>query len=126
MNPFYAAVPSAVQDAMDGLAALEGLHRIEAPGRVTSTRELPAVVPAHAPEFVRTITAMMMAGHGDDLPVSALPADGNYPSGTAGCSSRYSLAVYSLIVALRPPRPGGAEGSRRARAAPLGSCFRCR
>ena len=67
VNPFYAAVPGAVQDAMDGLAALEGLHRIEAPGRVTSTRELPAVVPAHAPEFVRTITAMMMAGHGDDL-----------------------------------------------------------
>jgi pyruvate-ferredoxin/flavodoxin oxidoreductase len=69
-------------------AALEGLHRIEVPGRVTSARELPAVVPAHAPEFVRTVTAMMMAGHGDDLPVSALPVDGTYPSGTAAYEKR--------------------------------------
>jgi pyruvate-ferredoxin/flavodoxin oxidoreductase len=69
-------------------AALEGLHRIEVPGRVTSARELPAVVPAHAPEFVRTVTAVMMAGHGDDLPVSALPVDGTYPSGTAAYEKR--------------------------------------
>src|ERR1700732_1503102 len=69
-------------------ATLEGLHRIEVPGRVTSARELPAVVPAHAPEFVRTVTAVMMAGHGDDLPVSALPVDGTYPSGTAAYEKR--------------------------------------
>jgi pyruvate-ferredoxin/flavodoxin oxidoreductase len=69
-------------------AALEGLHRIEVPGRVTSARDLPAVVPAHAPEFVRTVTAAMMAGHGDDLPVSALPVDGTYPSGTAAYEKR--------------------------------------
>jgi pyruvate-ferredoxin/flavodoxin oxidoreductase len=68
--------------------ALEGLHRIEVPGRVTSARELPAVVPAGAPEFVRTVTAAMMAGRGDDLPVSALPADGTYPSGTAAYEKR--------------------------------------
>ena len=69
-------------------ATLEGLHRIEVPGRVTSARELPTVVPAHAPEFVRTVTAMMMAGHGDDLPVSALPVDGTYPGGTAAYEKR--------------------------------------
>ena len=68
--------------------ALEGLHRIEVPGRVTSARELPAVVPASAPEFVRTVTAAMMAGRGDDLPVSALPVDGTYPSGTAAYEKR--------------------------------------
>src|ERR1700731_2482155 len=68
--------------------ALDGLHRIEVPDRVTSARELPAVVPAHAPEFVRTVTAAMMAGHGDDLPVSALPVDGTYPSGTAAYEKR--------------------------------------
>ena len=67
---------------------LEGLHRIEVPGMVTSVRELPAVVPAGAPEFVRTVTAAMMAGHGDDLPVSALPVDGTYPSGTAAYEKR--------------------------------------
>jgi len=69
-------------------ATLAGLHRIEVPGRVTSARELPAVVPAHAPEFVRTVTAAMMAGHGDDLPVSALPADGTYPGGTTAYEKR--------------------------------------
>ncbi len=67
---------------------LEGLHRIEVPGQVTSTREMPAMVPADAPEFVRTVTAMMMAGRGDELPVSALPVDGTYPSGTTAYEKR--------------------------------------
>ncbi len=69
-------------------ATLEGLHQIEVPGRVTSDRELPAMVPASAPEFVRTVTAMMMAGRGDELPVSALPVDGTYPSGTTAYEKR--------------------------------------
>ena len=68
--------------------ALAGLHQIQVPGRVTSARELPPVVPAGAPEFVRTVTAEMMAGRGDDLPVSALPVDGTYPSGTAAYEKR--------------------------------------
>ena len=68
--------------------ALEGLHRIEVPDRVTATRELPPPVPAHAPEFVRAVTAEMMAGRGDDLPVSALPVDGTYPSGTTAYEKR--------------------------------------
>jgi pyruvate-ferredoxin/flavodoxin oxidoreductase len=69
-------------------AALAGLHQVLVPGRVTSARELPAVVPAHAPEFVRNVTAAMMAGRGDELPVSALPVDGTYPSGTAAYEKR--------------------------------------
>ena len=68
--------------------ALEGLHRVELPTRVTSTRGLPPVVPAHAPEFVRAVTAEMLAGRGDELPVSALPVDGTYPSGTAAYEKR--------------------------------------
>ncbi len=67
---------------------LEALHRIEVPAQVTASRELPPVVPAHAPEFVRTVTAAMMAGRGDDLPVSALPVDGTYPSGTTAFEKR--------------------------------------
>jgi pyruvate-ferredoxin/flavodoxin oxidoreductase len=69
-------------------SALAGLHQVPVPGRVTSARELPAVVPAGAPEFVRDVTAVMMAGRGDDLPVSALPVDGTYPSGTAAYEKR--------------------------------------
>jgi len=68
--------------------ALAGLHRIEVPGQVTSASELPPAVPADAPEFVRTVTAAMMAGRGDDLPVSALPVDGTYPSGTTAYEKR--------------------------------------
>ncbi len=68
--------------------ALDGLHRVEVPEQVTATRGLPPVVPAHAPEFVRTVTAEMMAGRGDELPVSALPVDGTYPSGTAAYEKR--------------------------------------
>jgi len=68
--------------------ALDGLHRIEVPDGVTATRELPSPVPAHAPAFVRAVTAEMMAGRGDDLPVSALPADGTYPSGTTAYEKR--------------------------------------
>jgi pyruvate-ferredoxin/flavodoxin oxidoreductase len=74
------------QEAVD--QALEGLHRIEMPERVTATREPAPMVPAHAPEFVRAVTAEMMAGRGDDLPVSALPVDGTYPSGTTAYEKR--------------------------------------
>jgi pyruvate-ferredoxin/flavodoxin oxidoreductase len=78
---------------------LEALRQIEVPGQVTATRELPPMVPADAPEFVRTVTAEMMAGRGDDLPVSALPVDGTYPSGTAA----YEKRNVSELVALWDP-----------------------
>ena len=68
--------------------ALDGLHRVDVPDRATSDRKPAPVVPAHAPEFVRTVTAAMLAGHGDALPVSALPVDGTYPSGTAAYEKR--------------------------------------
>jgi pyruvate-ferredoxin/flavodoxin oxidoreductase len=56
-------------------------------------------VPAHAPEFVRAVTAEMMAGRGDNLPVSALPVDGTYPSGTTA----YEKRNISDLVALWDP-----------------------
>ena len=68
--------------------ALEGLHRIEVPEAATSTRGLPPVVPDSAPAFVRTVTAAMLAGRGDELPVSVLPVDGTYPSGTTAYEKR--------------------------------------
>ena len=45
-------------------------------------------VPDRAPAFVRDVLGMMMARHGDDLPVSALPVDGTYPTGTAKWEKR--------------------------------------
>jgi pyruvate-ferredoxin/flavodoxin oxidoreductase len=67
---------------------LEGLHKIAVPERVTSVRELPPTVPAHAPAFVQAVTAEIMAGRGDALPVSALPVDGTYPTGTTAFEKR--------------------------------------
>ncbi|MBL7828357.1 MAG: pyruvate:ferredoxin (flavodoxin) oxidoreductase, partial [Saprospiraceae bacterium] len=50
--------------------------------------DYPEIVPAEAPEFVREITSVMMDGRGDELPVSAIPADGTYPSGTTKWEKR--------------------------------------
>jgi pyruvate-ferredoxin/flavodoxin oxidoreductase len=68
--------------------AIDGLHRIDVPDRVTATHDPEPLIPDTAPEFVRTVTAEMIAGRGDALPVSALPVDGTYPTGTAAYEKR--------------------------------------
>jgi pyruvate-ferredoxin/flavodoxin oxidoreductase len=78
---------------------LSALHRVDVPNRVTATRGRPPVVPVDAPRFVRDVTATMMAGRGDELPVSALPVDGTYPSGTTAFEKRN----ISELVALWDP-----------------------
>ena len=67
---------------------LANLREITVPAQATSVREFPSVVPANAPDFVQRVTAMMMAGRGDELPVSALPVDGTYPSATTQWEKR--------------------------------------
>ncbi|NOX69747.1 MAG: pyruvate:ferredoxin (flavodoxin) oxidoreductase [Gammaproteobacteria bacterium] len=63
-------------------SALDHLCEVEIPAVANSDRSLDELVPDEAPRFVREVTAQMMRGHGDDLPVSMLPVDGTYPSGT--------------------------------------------
>jgi pyruvate-ferredoxin/flavodoxin oxidoreductase len=89
-----AAVVEANLQAVD--RAVEGLERVALPDKVTSITELPLIVPSKAPAFVQQVTASMMAGHGDDLPVSAMPVDGTWPSGTAA----YEKLGVSDVVAL--------------------------
>ncbi|MGV3344330.1 pyruvate:ferredoxin (flavodoxin) oxidoreductase [Enterobacteriaceae bacterium LUAb1] len=48
----------------------------------------PPLVSDHAPDFVKTVTATMLAGLGDSLPVSALPPDGSWPTGTTRWEKR--------------------------------------
>ena len=69
-------------------AALAHLREIAIPEAATSTIELSAKVPFDAPEFVRSVTAEMIAGRGDLLPVSAFPEDGTYPVGTTRWEKR--------------------------------------
>ncbi len=71
------------------------LHQVKVPAKTTSTHGLLAAVPLNAPKFVRDVTAKMLIGRGDDLPVSALPVDGSYPSGT----TQYEKRNISDIVA---------------------------
>ena len=69
-------------------AALAHLHEVPIPGVVTSTLELVPPVTADAPDFVQRVTGAMIAGHGDDLPVSAFPPDGTWPTGTSRYEKR--------------------------------------
>jgi pyruvate-ferredoxin/flavodoxin oxidoreductase len=67
---------------------LENLHEVKVPAAVTSKIEIPPVVPAGAPDFVKQVTAKIIAGLGDDLPVSAFSKDGTFPSGTTQWEKR--------------------------------------
>ena len=69
-------------------AALDHLFPVETPSTVTSNFDRAPVVPSRAPEFVKRVTASMIAGEGDSLPVSAFPVDGSYPVGTAQWEKR--------------------------------------
>ncbi|HOK47515.1 MAG TPA: 2-oxoacid:acceptor oxidoreductase family protein, partial [Bryobacteraceae bacterium] len=64
-------------------AALDHLHEVKVPDAVTSTFDMRRPVPEEAPEFVQKVTARIVEGKGDDLPVSALPVDGTFPTATA-------------------------------------------
>ncbi|MDD5242025.1 MAG: pyruvate:ferredoxin (flavodoxin) oxidoreductase [Sulfuricella sp.] len=75
------AVVEANWKAIDETIA--NLHKVAVPAQATSTHEMPEPVPAFAPEFVKKITAEIMAGRGDRLPVSAIPNDGTWPTGTS-------------------------------------------
>jgi pyruvate-ferredoxin/flavodoxin oxidoreductase len=79
--------------------ALENLHEVPLGAAVSSAREPAALIPEDAPAFVKHVTAVMAAGRGDDLPVSALPSDGTYPSGT----SRWEKRNISDIVPVWRP-----------------------
>lgn len=72
--------------AVDG--ALARLQQVTVPATASSGFERPPIVPASAPNFVRLVTGRMMEGRGDDIPVSALPVDGTFPSGTAAWEKR--------------------------------------
>ncbi|HEY2946602.1 MAG TPA: pyruvate:ferredoxin (flavodoxin) oxidoreductase [Vicinamibacteria bacterium] len=69
-------------------AALAHLHEVPVPAEASATRRRPWPVPERAPAFVQKVTAVMMAGKGDLLPVSAFPVDGTWPTGTARWEKR--------------------------------------
>jgi pyruvate-ferredoxin/flavodoxin oxidoreductase len=69
-------------------ATLQNLHEIPVPGRVSATRRRPPIVAEDAPDFVKRVIAVMLAGKGDLLPVSAFPVDGTWPMATSRWEKR--------------------------------------
>jgi pyruvate-ferredoxin/flavodoxin oxidoreductase len=68
--------------------ALKNIVEVPVPDKVTSKVRMRPPVPEEAPEFVKNVTAKMIAGNGDSLPVSAMPADGTWPTGTTQYEKR--------------------------------------
>jgi len=73
-------------------AALENIFEVKVPASASSKFKMPPVVGAHAPKFVQEVTAPIIAGYGDSLPVSKMPADGTFPTGTSQYEKR-NIAV---------------------------------
>jgi pyruvate-ferredoxin/flavodoxin oxidoreductase len=69
-------------------AALDALGEVSVPETVSGSGALPPPVPEQAPDFVRRVTGLIVAGKGDLLPVSALPVDGTFPTDTAQWEKR--------------------------------------
>jgi len=74
------------QAAVD--AALPALHEVKVPAAAGTGWSLRPPVPQAAPDFVQRVTAQIIAGRGDLLPVSAMPVDGTFPSATARWEKR--------------------------------------
>ena len=69
-------------------SALDHLEEMIVPDAATSGFDVELPVPDYAPDFVKQVTGMMLAGKGDMLPVSALPVDGTWPVGTTKWEKR--------------------------------------
>ncbi|CPR14286.1 pyruvate:ferredoxin (flavodoxin) oxidoreductase [Brenneria goodwinii] len=69
-------------------ATLEALEAVPLEAVNPDSPRRPPVVSDAAPDFVKTVTAAMLAGLGDTLPVSALPPDGTWPTGTTKWEKR--------------------------------------
>ena len=69
-------------------AAIDKIYEVKVPDKVTSKIKMRQLVPDDAPEFVKSVTAELMAFHGDKLPVSKMPDDGKFPLGTTKFEKR--------------------------------------
>jgi pyruvate-ferredoxin/flavodoxin oxidoreductase len=72
--------------AVDG--SLAAMAEVKVPSRADSLLSRRPIVPKAAPDFVQRVTAMMLDGKGDLLPVSAMPVDGTFPTGTTQWEKR--------------------------------------
>ena len=76
--------------------ALQSIVEVPIPDKATSKVRMIKPVPDNAPEFIRNVTAKLLANKGDSLPVSAIPDDGTWPTGTTQYERR-NIGVYIPI-----------------------------
>ncbi len=69
-------------------SSLANLHEVPVPDATTTERRRPPIVSDAAPDLVKTVTAVMLEGKGDLLPVSAFPPDGTWPTSTTRWEKR--------------------------------------
>ena len=69
-------------------ASIAHLHEVKVPGQANSPFDILPPVSEQAPAFVRGVLGKIIVGNGDSLPVSALPPDGTFPTGTARWEKR--------------------------------------
>lgn len=69
-------------------SALDHLYEVQIPDRVTSNKPFGVTIADSAPDFVKNVLGKMIAREGDEIPVSALPCDGTYPTGTTKWEKR--------------------------------------
>lgn len=71
--------------------SLANLTEVKVPNQVTSDFDLSPIISKDAPQFVQEVVGKMLLGRGDELPVSALPCDGVYPTNST-CFEKRNIA----------------------------------
>lgn len=67
---------------------LKNLIKVKVPGKVDTLLSLQEKIPEIATDFIKNVTGEIIAGRGDQIPVSLFPVDGSYPVGTAAYEKR--------------------------------------
>ncbi len=84
--------------------ALTHLHRIDLPVTITAVRSRPPLIADEAPDFVKKVTALILANKGDLLPVSAFPVDGTWPVSTSKWEKRniaFEMPVWDPTICIQ-------------------------
>lgn len=83
---------------------LDNLYEINYPNEITAKYDIRPPVPENAPDFVKKVVGEIIAGRGDDIPVSAFPVDGTYPTATTQWEKRniaLQIPVWDPVICIQ-------------------------
>ncbi len=90
--------------------AIENLKKVDYPNQVSSKEEFGFEIDSHASDFTRDVLQRIISGGGDELPVSAFPVDGTYPTATTKWEKRNIAAVVPVWRYIRISNRGRGIG----------------